>query len=119
MPFSPQVKRERKTNMALLSKELLKDLGIELAEQDYELLAEHFDTTLHDRVIGEIVEELTPGQAQELTTLQGADDEQLLAWLFANVPNFREIVSDEVDILLGELAENSEAFSNNPETQQF
>jgi hypothetical protein len=105
--------------MALLSKELLKDLGIELTEQDYELLAEHFDTTLHDRVIEEIVQELTPEQAYELATMQGAGDEQLLAWLSANVPNFREIVSDEIDILLGELAENSEAFSSNPETQEF
>lgn len=105
--------------MALLSKTLLKDLGIELNEQDYELLSEHFDTTLRSRVIEEIVEELTPEQAQELSTLQGTSDEHLLAWLTSNVPNFNEIVSDEVDILLGELAENSEAFSSNPSSQEF
>lgn len=100
--------------MALLSKDLLNDFGIELSEQDYERLAEHFDTTLRTRVIDEIVEELTPEQAEQLATLQGASDERLLEWLTANVPGFKEIVSDEVDILLGELAENSEAF-NSPE----
>ncbi len=105
--------------MALLSKTLLKELGIELSEQDYELLSEHFDTTLRNRVIEEIVVELTPEQAQELATLQSANDDQLLAWLSANVPNFSEIVSDEVDILLGELAENSEAFNSDPANQEF
>ncbi len=97
--------------MALLDKQLLQDLGIELDEQDYELLDEHFESTLQARVINEIVEELTPEQAEQLATLQGADDEQLLTWLTANVPTFKEIVSDEVDILLGELAENNEAFN--------
>jgi hypothetical protein len=103
--------------MALLSNELLKDLGIELSEHDFELLSEHFDTTLRDRVIGEIVEELTPDQAEQLAAIQGASDEELLAWLRANVPSFNDIVSDEVDILLGEIAENSEAFHSGPTDQ--
>lgn len=103
--------------MSLLDKSLLQDLGIELTDQDYVLLEEHFDTTLRNRVIGEIVEELTPDQAAQLAQMQGATDEQLLEWLRANVPSFDEIVSDEVDILLGELAENSEAFNRNPNTQ--
>jgi hypothetical protein len=103
--------------MALLDRTLLKDLGIELTDQDYQQLSEHFDTTLRDRVIKEIVEELSPEQAQQLAQMQGAPDEQLLEWLRANVPNFKEIVSDEIDILLGEIAENSEAFDDNPSGQ--
>ncbi|HSX06604.1 MAG TPA: DUF5663 domain-containing protein [Candidatus Saccharimonadia bacterium] len=98
--------------MALLNRELLQDLGIQLDEQDYTLLSDHFDTTLQTRVIDEIVEELTPDQAEQLAALQGAGDEQLLEWLTANVPQFKDIVSDEVDILLGELAEDSESFNN-------
>ena len=98
--------------MAFLDKTVLQDLGIELSEQDQAMLEEHFDTTLRDRVIAELVEELTPEQAAQLATMQDADDEQLQAWLTANVPSLNEIVSDEVDILLGELAENSESFNN-------
>jgi hypothetical protein len=83
-----------------------------LNDQDYQLLEEHFETTLRSRVIEEIVEELSPEQAQELATMQDQSDEQLLAWLQVNVLNFRDVVSDEVDILLGELAENSESFNS-------
>ena len=95
--------------MAILSKQLIQDLGIELNEQDYASLSEHFETTLQERVINEITMELSPEQAQELATMESASDEDLLAWLQANVTDLAEIVSDEVDILLGELAENSEA----------
>ncbi len=95
--------------MAILSKQLIQDLGIELSEQDYASLSEHFETTLQERVINEITMELSPEQAQELAAMQSASETDLLAWLQANVPDLAEIVSDEVDILLGELAENSEA----------
>ena len=102
--------------MAFLDKTVLEDLGIQLSEQDQTMLEQHFDTTLRDRVIAEIVEELTPEQAAELATMQSASDDQLQTWLAANVPGLNEIVSDEVDILLGELAENSEAFNNGTES---
>ena len=95
--------------MAILSKQFLEDLGIELGEQDFVSLAEHFETTLQERVINEITMEISPEQAQELAAMQSASEADLLAWLQANVPDLAEIVSDEVDILLGELAENSEA----------
>ena len=97
--------------MALLDRQLLQDLGIQLSDQDFASLSEHFDTTLRERVIAEIVQELSPEQAQELAAMQDASDEQLLDWLRVNVLDFGDIVSDEVDILLGELAENSDAFS--------
>ncbi len=103
--------------MALLDKTILDELGIELTDQDYERLAEHFETTLRERVIGEIVEELSPEQAEQLAAMQGVSDDQLLAWLQANVLDFGDIVSDEVDILLGELAENAEAFHSRPSEQ--
>lgn len=98
--------------MALLTKTLLHELGIEMDEHNYALLEEHFETTLRNRVIAEIVEEISSEQAQQLAAMQAASDEELVQWLRANVPNFSEIVSDEVDILLGELAENSEAFNS-------
>lgn len=98
--------------MALIDKQLLHDLGIELSDHDSALLAEHFDSTLRERVIAEIVQVLSPEQAQQLADMQNPSDDQLLQWLQANVLDFSDIVSDEVDILLGELAENSEAINN-------
>jgi succinate dehydrogenase flavin-adding protein (antitoxin of CptAB toxin-antitoxin module) len=98
--------------MALLNQSLLENLGINLSEQDYALLSEHFETTLRERVINEITFELTPDQARELASLQQASDDDLIAWLTANVPDLADIVADEVDILLGELAENGQAISD-------
>lgn len=95
--------------MALLSPTLLAELGINLSERDYALLAEHFETTLNERVINEIVLDLTPEQAQGLADLENASDEAILAWLKSNVSDIAEVVADEIDILLGEIAENSEA----------
>lgn len=97
--------------MALLTPTLLANLGIELSEQDYQSLEQHIETTLNERVINEIVLELTPAQAQELANLNNASDDEIQVWLQANVQNLNEIVSDEIDILLGELAENSEALA--------
>ena len=99
--------------MALLSKELLINLGITLSDQDYELLAEHFESTLNERVINEIVLELSPEQATQLAGLEQASDDEVLTWLQTNVPDVADIVSDEVDILLGELADNSDAIAGN------
>ena len=98
--------------MSLLSPTLLENLGINLSEEHYQALAEHFETTLNERVINEIVLELSPEQAEQLSQLQQAGDEEILTWLKANVPDIADIVADEVDILLGEIAENSEAISD-------
>lgn len=93
--------------MAVLTKQFLDDIGVELDNATFESLAEHAETTLHERVIQEISEELTVEQAEQLTKLAGGDDATLQNWLVENVPDLQEIVSDEVDILLGEIAENS------------
>lgn len=96
----------------ILTKQTLTDLGIELDESSYEMLAEHFETTLQDRVINEIVAELTPEQARELAELHNESGDQAYKWLRANVTDFADIVADEVDILLGEIAEDSEEFAS-------
>ena len=94
--------------MAILTPDIVRNLGIELAEADIQSLAEHFEATLDERVINEIVLGLTPEQAQQLAGLQQAGDDTILEWLQANVPDLADIVADEIDILLGELAESSE-----------
>ncbi len=99
--------------MPLLTRTILEDLGIQLSDADYESLAQHFEQTLDERVINEIVLELTPEQAQQLAAMQQANDQDIMAWLQSNVPDLTDIVSDEVDILLGELADNSDAIAGN------
>lgn len=98
--------------MPFLTREFLAELDIKLDDASYEALADHFESTLHERVINEIIEELTPEQAEQLAQMQQSDDESLQAWLKQTVPDLSDIVSDEVDILLGEIAENSDAMSD-------
>lgn len=99
--------------MSVITHQFIQDLGLELDEATFASLAEHADETLHDRIINEVVEELTPEQAEELATLAGGDDEVLQQWLVANVEDLQEIVADEIDILLGEIAEGSDAIQQN------
>ncbi|MGB4762685.1 MAG: DUF5663 domain-containing protein [Candidatus Saccharimonas sp.] len=94
--------------MSVITHQFIQDLGLELDEETFASLAEHADTTLRERILNEIVEELTPEQAEELATLDGVEDETLQQWLVNNVPDLQEIVADEVDILLGEIAEGSD-----------
>lgn len=94
--------------MAILTQATLDDLGIHLDDPTYTALAEHFEETLDKRVIEEIVNELTPEQADDFANLQDPDDKQIYDWLTSNVQNLSEIISDEVDILLGELAESAD-----------
>ena len=93
--------------MPILTKAVLENIGVVLSDEDYASLSEHFDSTLNERVIDEIALEITTEQAVELSTLENADDATVSAWLQQNVTNLSEIISDEVDILLGELAEHS------------
>ena len=95
--------------MPLLSRTILETLGINLSDEDYASLAEHFEATLDERVFDEIVLELSTEQAQQLATMRESSDDELLSWLQANIPALSEIVADEVDILLGEIAESSAA----------
>ena len=94
--------------MAILSQQFLQTIGVDLDEQAYQAFSEHFEETLGDRVIDEIIETLEEPQVQELVALREQDEEHLQTWLQANVPDLKEIVEDEVYILMDELVENAE-----------
>lgn len=99
--------------MAILTREILDNIGITLSDSEYTELSKHVETTLQQRVIEEVVAGLTPEQAKELADMQSsANDNEVYAWLQVNVTDFADIVSDEVDILLGEIAENSDVISS-------
>jgi len=98
--------------MPLLTRDFLKDIGVTLRDADYEMLADHFETTLYERIIDELIVELSPEQAAELARLQADDDKAVQHWLKPNVPDLKELVADEIDILLGEIAENSDAIGS-------
>lgn len=93
----------------IITKDLLDEAGINLAGQNVDTLLAHLNQTLEERVGTEITESLSDEQLEELLTLQeNGSDEEVGAWLDQNVPELQEITQDEIDILLGELAENAD-----------
>jgi hypothetical protein len=95
-----------------ITKDSLLSLGINLDGQDVDSLLDHLNDTLQERVGTELTESLNDEQLKTLVELQDkATDEEVGNWLEANVPEFEQIVKDEIDILLGELAENSDGLN--------
>lgn len=94
----------------LLNKEFLNELGVTLDESAYATFSEHYEGHLRERVVDEITSELNETQLTELHSFDTKSDEELQAWLKANVPQLKEIIEDEVAILLGDIAEDSQKF---------
>ena len=91
-----------------LHKQFLINLGVNLTDDELTALAEHIESTLSERVIDEIVTLLDDEQAEELASLKDADNSIVETWLDQNVTDLKEIIEDEVDIMLSELAENAD-----------
>jgi hypothetical protein len=94
----------------LITEDTLVALGIQLDDSQMKTLVEHANETLSERVGADIVESLDDEKLEEyLAIQQSQDEEKTSAWLSENVPELKEIVENERDILLGELAENAES----------
>jgi hypothetical protein len=95
-----------------ITEDSLKNLGITLQGQDLTSLLAHLNNTLEERVGSEITEALDDSQLQVLIDLQEkATDEEVGEWLQKNVPDFEQIIQDEIDVLVGELAENGDGIN--------
>lgn len=96
--------------MQLITTQNLLDLGI--SEDKHEALLAHLNEQLEERIGIAITDLLDDQQVATLLDIQETGtDEQVDVWLQQHIPNMEEIVQDEVAILLGELAENSDTIS--------
>ena len=89
---------------ALLNKEFLSRVGVEIDDVTYDLLSDHYEHTLNERVMTEVVNYLDEVKLIELNEIKNADDETIRNWLMTNVPELDEIIEEEVAVLLGEIA---------------
>ena len=98
--------------MTVITRQLLADIGISLDDAAYVQFTEQYEAELDNRIVNEIVDELDTEQLRELTRFKDSgDDAGLQRWLVENVPDLDKIVEEEMAILLGEIAENSESFT--------
>jgi uncharacterized protein DUF5663 len=95
-----------------ITKDSLLTLGINLEGQDVDSLLAHLNDTLEERVGAEITESLDDTQLKTLVEMQEkASDEEIGEWLKQNVPEFQQVVQDEIDIVLGELAASTDGIN--------
>lgn len=96
--------------MNLITIDTLHDLGIHKSEAEEADLIEYFQQTLNERVGATIIDLLDDDQAKHLMELSEKGDEaETAAWLTATIPEFDQLVKDEFDILMGELADNADS----------
>jgi hypothetical protein len=95
-----------------ITEETLQAFNVSLTGQDKDTLLEYLNETLQERVGAEVAAMLDDTKLKELLdTQETASDEQMGAWLMQNVPELQQIVQDEINILMGELNENSDAIN--------
>ena len=98
--------------MTVITRQLLADIGISLDDAAYVQFTEQYEAELDNHIVNEIVDELDTEQLRELTRFKDSgDDAGLQRWLVENVPDLDKIVEEEMAILLGEIAENSDSFT--------
>lgn len=103
-------------NHQFITQSTLEALGIDLTGQDVEALLTHLNDTLQQRVGTEITETLNEEQLKTLLDMQeNASEEELGSWLETAVPDMQQIVQDEIDILIGELADSSDEINQTKE----
>lgn len=97
--------------VTIVTKAQLNSIGINLPEDQMRALIQHVEDTINSQIGEEIVESLDDDQLKELVQMQDNDvpAEEIDAWIRARVPEYDEIIEDNVAIVLGELANNSDA----------
>lgn len=97
--------------VTIVTKAQLNSIGINLPEDQMQALIQHVEDTINSQIGEEIVESLDDDQLKELVQMQDDDApaEEIDAWIRARVPEYDEIIEDNVAIVLGELADNSDA----------
>lgn len=92
-----------------ITKDSLLTLGITLNDDDADSLIMHLNETVEERIGAEITQALDDTQLEELVKLQAiAGDDEVGQWIATHVPNYEQIVQDNIDIAIGELAENAD-----------
>jgi hypothetical protein len=95
----------------IVTKAQLNSIGISLPDDQMQALIQHVEETINERISEEVVESLSDDQLKELVELQtgNASAEEIDAWIRERVPEYDQIIEDNVAIVLGELVENSDA----------
>lgn len=95
-----------------ITQQMLTDLGIDLSDKDSDSLLTHLNEKVEEMIGSEITEALDDDELEELVKLQdkGTDDE-IGEWIATHVPEYQEIVQDNIDIAIGETVDNADSIN--------
>jgi hypothetical protein len=94
--------------MNFLSPQFLMSIGIDIDASKQAKLSEHFESTLNERVGLAVMDACNDNKAEQLVKLTNTgSDKEISDWIAKNVPEYKQIIQDEYDILLNELASSS------------
>lgn len=90
----------------------LQSFGVQVDDATAASLLEHLNDTVEERIGAEITESLSDEQLKELLDLQEAGTEdQVGEWIAQHVPDYAQIVQDNIDITVGEVAQNTDGIN--------
>ncbi len=96
----------------LITPALLASTGINVPDDQVEEYLELINDQLAERIGESVIESLDEATVEKLADMQEtASDEELNNWMQANIPQLNDIIRQEIDIILGDAAENSHAFN--------
>ena len=94
--------------MITIEAKLLRSLGILLDQKHEDAMLEHLQETLQERVGLAVAELLEDDELKEFYDLvQKENEAELTEWLSDNLPDYKEIIEDEFDMLMGEIANDA------------
>lgn len=97
-----------------INAEVIRTLGITLKPSEEKQLLKDMEQELEVRIGEAIVELLDDVSLKELVKItETGDQDAVKQWVMVKLPDYEAIVTDEYDILLGELAEGAETLSQN------
>lgn len=96
----------------LITPALLASTGINVPDDQVEEYLDLINDQLAERIGESVIESLDEATVEKLADMQEtASDEELNNWMQANIPQLNDIIRQEIDIILGDAAENSHAFN--------
>jgi hypothetical protein len=90
--------------MITINEDLLDTLGIQLTDEEKPAFMNHIREEIETRVGLAITDLLDDDEVAELIALQDeGDDTKVAAWIEATLPDVKNIIQDEFDLLMGEI----------------
>lgn len=89
----------------------LKEIGVSLTGAELTSLLEHLNDELSGRVSEAILRELSDEQIDQYNEISKTADEDVIEkWMSEQIPDFEQIVQDEIDTVLSEIADKVDEF---------